>query len=1308
MDQGNTRNFIDGDVNANWLITGRDITVNHCPQETKGDKAEGDLWAECTADSPVWQHVKEGRHMDSFRNAAVEVSARLSKLRQDAEDRLSGDPWLDPGSAIRFLERIGVLIGDPEQGPDLDLYPAEASLLVLTPLLFRVQGLRQAVKLAEVNPASLAQVASPGSERASFEAFCEKHGVLTNRARRLSLDEGAIGWWLFHRWLLEPENVAGKESIHDLLVDVQIPERPFGRTLDPERLNQVFHGLRRGPKVCNREYLELLRADEPVARAQGRQRIREQRMTLVLTLAFSMSLEMASLPMVVVEHLGVPYSVDLAQLRQTLDEAQWGGPDELPVLKAKCDHEAVIVGLREHVTRVDELLHDLQRAVGSRVNPPVPQLPIRVSADKVCPAEGAFDAWARFRIDERRARELLTGVQLYKDRELAIRELYQNALDACRYRRARTDYLNRTSSVSRHYEGRIEFTQGVDENGRRYVECTDNGVGMGEAELRGVFSHAGDRFAEQPDFLMEQEKWESMNPPIKLYPNSRFGIGVLSYFMLADEIRVTTCRMGSDGNLGPILEASIYGPGNLFRIIQITERGDSPGTHVRLYLNGDEEYSTWSCVGVLERVLGIAEFHTLARDAYQVHEWPAGEFRPTEWLSDKQGIRAETPLVEWSQAPHGINVIWCNSGGALLVDGLFVEPDIRRGVFSRKGEGLTCVIVNLTGPHLPKQLSADRAQVLSDISEQVRSLLEKAAMDLVASGNQILSFVWICRLASGSPLLADIITEYSIKHEVKIPLKKGELRTSKTGIFPADQGIAKIGAPQNYGKFDTGNTDVWKNVDGSAPDHIVLWRILTSGEEEMRRDLFSLCPQLSDVGPLRPALPSDQIILKRSISSERSRWSSPKVHKIYEVAEIMDAKPSEVILRMDELEILECHPKLLMAFSDRKDVGRRACEKIIEAKINSLDPNALAWLAKTLDIEIIEIGRILRESGFDISDFLIRRASNPIVGALLEAYTCESITFFPNGDGDISPGAIARVALNLEMSISDTCEQLLECGIQADMRSLPAVADESLIRTLSESGDGHWPWFSYARPLSPADIILIAQRLNITASDAAMRMSDLGFAVPKRFPKKTKESDLDILFDEEGRPLNPTDDLLYMELFEAARNAERPLGEILCRLREFGFDIHLHLPNKTSPLEESLADPFGPLDLWTSLVNQPVPFARVLVASQISGESQLSIINAMSRLGLATSRDKLPHDLRFTDAIKIIPIDHIDEDSACIRSSVTFHELITTAQKMREPVTRVADWLNKLGIYVPDIEECVRNAIPRIPRARGSKSYPIE
>ncbi|XKK36964.1 hypothetical protein HFP72_18615 [Nocardiopsis sp. ARC36] len=825
MNQGETHNSIAGGVHGGVAVNaGRigSVTVHHHAPGPGPANPPADPWPERAGRSSVWDRVREGSDPGPFREAAVDAASRLASLRDAAEERLADDPWLDPGIPLRFLGRVEELLGEPESGHDLDLYPAEAALLVLAPFVFRIHELNRAAGLAEVGPGSLERVAGADAARTSFEEFAEGYGTLAKRARRHPAHGAGIGWWLFHRWSLRAENVPGEAALRELLDLVREPGEDLAGALDPVRLGQVFHGLRRGPGVCNPEYLGLLRADDRV-RGRGNQRVREQRLVLVLALAFGTALEASSLPEVVAEHLGVPHAVDLGRLRETVEGAHWGGPKGLPVLEAECHHEAVIEALREYVGRADELLHEIHRSVRKSVNQPVPELPVRLSADGVRPAEGVFDGWSRFRIDERRARELLTGVQLYKNRDLAVRELYQNALDACRYRRARTEYLDRISAGSYAYEGRIDFTQGVDGDGRRYVDCSDDGVGMGEAELRGVFSHAGARFAEQPDYLMEREKWEALDPPVRLYPNSRFGIGVLSYFMLADDIRVTTCRMGADGGPGPVLEASIHGPGHLFRIRRVAERGTAPGTTVRLYLSaeavGDGD---WSCVRALEEVLYIAEFLTTARDGEREREFPAGELRP------KASRRGREPRAVWEDAPEGVDVIWCGNSSAFLVDGLVVQPSIRGGGF--RGSAITGVVVNFSGPYAPRSLSVDRSQVLNDVSDQVRRLLESAVVALRSAESPFWTDRWLGSLSKTDVLVADAVIGFAVREKLEIEQGGHRTRADRTGFLPADNVLTGSGHEKWSVQPTRTRTGVrWIGGPESALTHITLWRLLALG-----------------------------------------------------------------------------------------------------------------------------------------------------------------------------------------------------------------------------------------------------------------------------------------------------------------------------------------------------------------------------------------------------------------------------------------------------------------------------------------------
>lgn len=264
------------------------------------------------------------------------------------------------------------------------------------------------------------------------------------------------------------------------------------------------------------------------------------------------------------------------------------------------------------------------------------------------------------------------------------------------------------------WQGSIEFVQGVDDRGRAFLDCVDNGVGMRETELRGGFSRIGVSFVSQPEFVKEASKWERCNPPIHMYPNSRFGIGVMSYFMLADEIEVTTCRMDQRGVPGPVMRMTVLGPGQTARISRVHAQGHHSGTRVRLFLR---DAQTPSCVDVLQRLLAIADYRTTARHGTRSATW-----EPYEWTKQTAPRRAHALGVHGKLKPTlAGRVVWCESGGALLVDGLLVQPSIRHGVLadSQGANGFHGAVINLTGSSAPA-LSTDRHYIRDDVSEPLR------------------------------------------------------------------------------------------------------------------------------------------------------------------------------------------------------------------------------------------------------------------------------------------------------------------------------------------------------------------------------------------------------------------------------------------------------------------------------------------------------------------------------------------------------------------------------------------------------------
>lgn len=125
-----------------------------------------------------------------------------------------------------------------------------------------------------------------------------------------------------------------------------------------------------------------------------------------------------------------------------------------------------------------------------------------------------------FSLDQSKILDLLTGHTLYNDTGVVVRELMQNALDAVRLR---------AHIETGEYSPRVEvFWNSAEQT----LRIQDNGVGMSQATIENNFLKVGSSRYQEPDFRKQHPEFTSI---------SRFGIGVLSAFMVADDVSVATC-----------------------------------------------------------------------------------------------------------------------------------------------------------------------------------------------------------------------------------------------------------------------------------------------------------------------------------------------------------------------------------------------------------------------------------------------------------------------------------------------------------------------------------------------------------------------------------------------------------------------------------------------------------------------------------------------------------------------------------------------------------------------------------------------
>ncbi|MEV0681241.1 hypothetical protein AB0I60_32460 [Actinosynnema sp. NPDC050436] len=1296
------------------LVRARPITPNPW-------RAEADSHA-------VWWRVPDA---DQLRPRVVEIAGHLFERWHAAVP--AGDRWLEDDFAERMTGHVTELLETTLRDSDLDCTAGEAALLVLAPYVHQTRTAVLAERLVEVRPTDLGRRPDPDPLRRSYQQFLDgpEQGRLVARAAQAAAPEDAdIAWWLFHRWA---ETRAADVTASGVLDELPVDDPPLRRMLG-DSLDRLVRLFRLEPEALRDDQRRRLKPRISYPRVTtAQQHVREDRIGLLLAVAHAQSVELLRLSSTLVEHIGIPKPVYLTQLRVTLSDAHW---DHSPVtrrlaLVASCRHEAVLEALREHVVRTDLLLGAVRAAAeyGPHLEP-LRDLPARASADQVEPAEEDgrpvfVVPVTKLRLDESRVRELLMGVQLYGDRSLAIRELYQNALDACRYAKARLEYLERTSNLLSRWEGEILFRQGV-EAGRPYLSCTDNGIGMGESQLREVFSQAGTRFADQPEFLEEKARWAEEGVPF--HPNSKFGIGVMSYFMLADEIEVVTSRMNDRGeSTGSTLRVSIAGPGHLFRI-EPDERV-MQGTTVKLYLR--DGVPAPSCVEVLQRLLGIAEFRTTARqDGVPPVEWEPAAFSSRSVRGGAEGIFAGGALVP-SRHAEG-QVVWCQVGGAVLVDGIHVQLP-RSAVGVDGGHGLRGAVVNLTGHRAPS-LTVDRTSVLGDVSGHVRALLDSAADDLLDARHPAFDFDWLCEVAAESPEVADVVALAAARRGDRLHSLSGPVDAAVTGCFPLDPFLTRRASLSNHGQIRSGRLD--RRVQAA---NITLWRLVVSAPG-------LLAGRLPDCGRPPLALPSDQFLI--TPLGAGSDQVVPPGHVVSK-AVASNRDPRSVAAR---LAVLGFDVGDVTRFPDRDEFDHVDVTLLSRGRVDGpvpwYDAGATVPLGHLIAVQITT-GRVFEEvvdrmrrysldparsagdvgvlSHFDqvlVSRNLNGRAPwleqadrvglghvyyaahlfNREVEAVAERLTVLGFTTRP---GNLRPDWLDRVGpaveglLLAESGLPDTATVPMSQLVNA--AQLWLVPPAEAVRRFADLG----------RPATqPADfdpgdrvllppavvqgaldeplvvdvryLLTVADRVGQEPREVAARLVELGYEVPPcafddqpfdGFDRQLQEPD----YSSSGGLLARNDYNAY-QVVDFAHDYDLAPSYVAKRLTRLGYSVPAlsHLAEPLTQIEYRLFDVWDD-DLAAAPPGGEVPFAHVLQVARSGGWPIAEVVAAVSGIG---------HSVRGAG----VPDEEVDQTSLDVLEEikpvepVTLASLLSISLWLEVPVTEVHARLARWGLEVPDLD----------------------
>jgi hypothetical protein len=478
----------------------------------------------------------------------------------------------------------------------------------------------------------------------------------------------------------------------------------------------------------------------------------------------------------IVEQIGIVSNFDLAKVHLDLSEMRWvATPTGDADLIARCSDPAVEAAFQQYVDEIHSLSSYLP--TNPEGNALRDRFISRLKTQSITPQQNRgvsiYDRpITRLVMDPEKIRSLLMGEQLYGQARLAIRELYQNALDACRYRDLRYMYFKTTGHWPRaNWAGRIEFIAAYDEKGAvTALECRDNGIGMSRATLRDCFLNAGAKFVETASFAEEQAEWLRVDPSLRLYPNSTFGIGVYSYFMLADVVEVITRSESADGTLSGSLRLQMNAGSSVVRLAEFPAGDDdlpTGGTLVRLYLR--PEFRSTS-----KLQLGNFIDEVVLRSPYELSLIEGSE-RQTRHAGE---ISPDIPSPHYEAWASGESAGWWTVGrGTLLADGI------------RTPEHIVGLMANLHGPQKPV-LRVDRNAV---VKWDLKWVLEQTTASAQALAEwPRLSLAWLWDFCERYPVPGHELFENLIRIREKVPLGQSRLWSQTAdlafvGCFPGDR-----------------------------------------------------------------------------------------------------------------------------------------------------------------------------------------------------------------------------------------------------------------------------------------------------------------------------------------------------------------------------------------------------------------------------------------------------------------------------------------------------------------------------------------
>ncbi|HBN06786.1 MAG TPA: metal-dependent phosphohydrolase, partial [Bacteroidales bacterium] len=305
---------------------------------------------------------------------------------------------------------------------------------------------------------------------------------------------------------------------------------------------------------------------------------------VILRLSDVLDFDAKRTPLILYSHLYVRNPISIKEWEKHRAIENWEINPNIIQFSAKCTHPAIEASIHEFCDLIDHelslcnnIIATLNEFNKSKSRPIQVKIPYQVTRDKIETKKNIYNKPlytyrdTKFTLSKGQVIDLLMGTKLYGNPEVALRELLQNSMDACLLRKAQELKWGYSK-----YEPEITVKY-YSEKGEDFLEVNDNGTGMDQYIIDNYYSKIGSSFYKSTDFynLKSESNADFM-------PTSRFGIGILSCFMVSDTLIVDTKRILGPHKSSDPLNITVEGQESIFWI-KSGER-EIPGTTTKLIL----------------------------------------------------------------------------------------------------------------------------------------------------------------------------------------------------------------------------------------------------------------------------------------------------------------------------------------------------------------------------------------------------------------------------------------------------------------------------------------------------------------------------------------------------------------------------------------------------------------------------------------------------------------------------------------------------------------------------------------------------